>query len=179
MELITLDIGQCTITSVYKPPPQTFQPWDVSPPDDHRPKIVSGDFNSHSVSWGYRDSNPDGERVEAWAEANGLVLLHNPKLPSSFNSGRWKRGYNPDLIFVTEGISPQCVKTVCKPIPRTQHRPLMCRIQAVVQPVKVPYRRRFNFQKADWSELTNQLDKNLDGLLPRASEYDNFIKLTD
>jgi len=62
----------------------------------------------------------NGEKVEEWAEAELLSLIHNPKLPKSFNSGRWQKGSNPDLIFVSSNISQQSVKNVCNPIPNTQ-----------------------------------------------------------
>ena len=94
-EILTIEVGNCTITSVYKPP--TIDNYDT--------KIVLGDFNSHSTTWGYLENDQNGENVENWAEAEGLSLIHDPKLPLSFNSGRWKKSYNPDLIFVSDKIN--------------------------------------------------------------------------
>lgn len=85
--------------------------------------------------------------VEKWAEDNDLSLIHDPKLPCSFNSGRWRRGYNPDIIFVSKNIRPQALKNVNKPIPLSQHRPISCEVLARIRPLKVPFKRRFNFTR--------------------------------
>jgi len=50
------------------------------------------------------------DNVENWAEAEGLSLMHNSKRSLSFNSGRWKKSYNPDLTLVSEKINAQTVK---------------------------------------------------------------------
>ena len=39
--------------------------------------------------------------MEKWAEAQNLTLIHHAKLPKSFSSKRWKKGYNTDLAFVS------------------------------------------------------------------------------
>lgn len=50
--------------------------------------VIIGDFNSHSTSWGYEETNENGNLVEDWAEAHHLDLIHDAKLPPSFNSCR-------------------------------------------------------------------------------------------
>ena len=93
-----------------KPPPEPF----LLPPLGQRikPHIVIGDFNSHNTLWEYTTTDRDGEAVEQWADSNRLSLIHNAKLPKSVNSAIWKKGYNPDLIFVSSNISAMCEKSV-------------------------------------------------------------------
>jgi len=159
IEILTADLGKITITSVYKPPGADFIFTEPCNFRDNRTKIIISDFNSHSVNWGYNETNDDGEKVEEWAEANGLSLIFDAKLPASFNSGRWKRGYNPDNIFACENIATLCKKEVLTPIPKTQHRPIACEIRAIINPIIVLFQRRFNFKKANWSEFSKALDK--------------------
>jgi len=127
IEILTADLRKIMITSVYKPSRADLiftEPYNFR---DNRKKIIIGDFNSYSVNIGYNETNDDGEKVEKWAEANGLSLIIDAKLPASFNSGRWKRGYNPDNIFASETIAILCKKEVLIPIHKT--RPIVCKIK--------------------------------------------------
>jgi len=71
---------------------------------------------------------------QKWAEDNELSLIHDPKLPYSFNSGRWKRGYNPYILFGSKNIRQQAIKNVNKPIPHSQHRPISCEVRLESDP---------------------------------------------
>ena len=64
--------------------------------------------------------------------------IHDAKLPPSFNSCRWSRGYNPDLTFTSDLITCQCKKQVLEPIPHSQHRPITIAISAAVVTQKGP-----------------------------------------
>ncbi|KAJ8393712.1 hypothetical protein AAFF_G00057650 [Aldrovandia affinis] len=85
IEVLTTELRGVTITSVYKPPPIPMEMPEI--PSSGQPKIVIGDFNSHSTQWGYANNNADGDAVEMWAENSQLNLIHDAKQPKSFNSG--------------------------------------------------------------------------------------------
>ncbi|KAL4132721.1 hypothetical protein QTP88_009830 [Uroleucon formosanum] len=80
------------------------------------------------------ENNEDGEKVEDWAERENMSLIHDAKLPPSFNSGRCWKGYNPDNIFVSHNIRNMSIKLIIKAIPKTQYRPIQYQINAVIIP---------------------------------------------
>ncbi len=100
LEILQVDTEHLNITSVYKPPAIPFT-WPHTWHDTSKASLYIGDINSHSVTWGYNETNNDGEAVEAWAATKDLRLLHDAKDPTSFQSTRWRRGYNPDLVFIS------------------------------------------------------------------------------
>jgi hypothetical protein len=104
-----------------------------------------------------------------------MSLIHDAKLPPSFNSGRWRKGYNPDNIFVSHNIRNMSIKSIMKAIPKTQHRPIKCQINAVIIPRMVPFRRRFNFKKAKWAEVTKYMDTEIQMLQPTPANYCKFV----
>lgn len=176
IEILSVELNGCIVLSIYKPPGADFL---FSPPDNYNNQqvhFIVGDFNSHSNVWGYVEDDSNGEAVLTWADSNQLNLVHDNKLPPSFNSGRWKRGYNPDLIFVSENIAHQCRKTVLSPIPNTQHRPIGCQVFAAISPRITPFRRRYNFKKADWQKFADILDSEVSRITPSVSNYDEFVE---
>lgn len=61
-----------TVVNVYKPP----SAFDNSVlPQFEKPSIVSGDFNSHNLLWGYDDTNQDGLRLFDWMTREDYLLL--------------------------------------------------------------------------------------------------------
>ena len=174
VELITIVMPGVVVHSVYKPPNDPFE----LPALGHRnlPHIVIGDFNSHSTTWGYTNTDNEGEAVEQWADSCDFTLIHDAKLPKSFNSTRWKNGYNPDLIFASESIANMCKKSVMDPIPHTQHRPICVSVQPVVVPQPTPFRRRFNFRKEDWNGYSTELDNSIEDVEPIPSNYNRFVE---
>ena len=139
IEILTVNVGSITITSVYNPPTRQFQFDNPDSLDYNNTNVVIGDLNSHSTTWGYNNTDENGDL---------LSLIHDPKLPCSFNSSRWKRRYNPDLSFVSNNIASLSSKAVLEPTPHTQHRPIDILINAAVTSTPTPFRRRFNFKGA-------------------------------
>lgn len=116
--------------------------------------------------------------MEKLAEDNELSQIHDPKLPYSFNSGKWKREYNPDIIFVSKNIQ-QAIKSVKKPIPHSQHRPISCEVLARIRPLKVPFKRRFNFTKVNWPAFSRDLDSKLKLIPASHTQYYSFIEIVE
>ncbi|KAJ8399018.1 hypothetical protein AAFF_G00416850 [Aldrovandia affinis] len=139
IEVITTELRGVTITSVYKPPPIPMEMPEI--PSSGKPKIVIGDFNSHSTQWGYANNNADGDAVE---------------------------------IHKIAGLSK---KLVLEPLPRTQHRPISITINAAITPGTVPFRRRFNFGKANWPGFQEDLERKIAHLPADPKDYDKFTKL--
>ena len=61
-----------------------------------------------------------------------LIYIHDPKLPKSLNSARWKQGHNPGMWFVSTSISHQCGKPILEVMSKSQHRPIEIKIKAAV-----------------------------------------------
>ena len=177
METITLALPNVSVTSVYKPPLSPFTHTELPDRCKRKHHISIGDFNAHSTMWGYAANDSDGEAVESWLESNHLTLIHDAKLPKSFHSARWKRGYNPDLVCVSNGLSSRATKEVLDPIPHTQHRPITITIKSVLQATTVPFRRRFNLRKADWSSYQQEIEESIHSIQPHPNNYTMFTEL--
>ena len=175
VEFITVELPGVVVHSLYKPPPESF----LLPPLGQRikPHIVIGDFNSHSTLWGYTTTDSDEDAVEQLAGSNRLSLIHNAKLPKSFNSAIWKKGYNPDLILVSSNISDMCEKYVLDPIPHTQHRRICVTAHPVNVPQPTPFRRCFNLRNAKWDDFSTNFDEAIEEIEPIPENYDRFIGL--
>ena len=170
-----MELPGVVVHSVYKPPAEQF----LLPPLGNRnmTHIVIGNFNSHNTLWGYTSTDNDGEAVELWAESNNLSLIHNAKLPKSFNSTIWKKGYNPDLIFASSNISNMSEKYVLDPIPHTQHCPICVSVDPVIVAQPTTFKRRFNLKKADWEGFSVDLDSKIEEVDAILENYEWFVEM--
>lgn len=137
--------------------------------------MIIGNFNCHRKARGYRETSGTEDLLESWAKVKNMSLIHNQKQPVSFNSGRWERGYNTDLIFATKSVAGYCEKIFHDPTPHAQHRPIMLKCRPVIMPQNVPFKRRFNFKKAYWNKFVKELDEKIASFQPAPTGYDNFI----
>ncbi len=104
-------------------------------------------------------------------------MIHDDKLFPSFYSRRRKRGYNPDLIFISSRMSNLVQKNVLPPIPRTQHRLLLLIIRSAIEPTTVPFHRCFNFKKADWVKYKAIVEEEVKAIKPVPENYGDFINM--
>ena len=105
VDLIAVEMPGVVVYFMYKP---TNDPRVLPALDDRNlPHIIIGDFHRHSTTWRYATTEDDGKAV-----ISGKII-HNAKLQKSFNSTRWKKGYNPDLIFVSSCKHCKHVWEVC------------------------------------------------------------------
>ena len=122
IEWLCVDVDDYIIVNVYKPPPTRLRTLDL--PVFPHPCLYAGDFSCHHADWGYDDNNPDRECLAGWASINCLALLYNAKGASSFYSGRWNTGTNPDLAFASVGPNSSLPdRRVLEKFPRSQHPP--------------------------------------------------------
>ena len=176
MEILRVETSQMTISSVYKPPTKAFAwPQFVNP--DNRPMITIGDFNSHSNLWGYDQNDSNGDIVENWAASNDYTILHSPKEKPTFMSAHWKKGYNPDLAFVSSRYFSTFERTVEDPIPKSQHRPVTLSTKPAVKTMESNQIPRFNFRKAKWENFTKNIDNKMASIEADPKNYEAFQKL--
>ena len=115
------------------------------------PSLYAGDFNCRHVDWGCNTPNSDGNCLAEWAANNNLAVLYDPKGPSSFNSGRWGMGTNPDLAFTSvEPNSWAPDRRVLEKFPRSQHQPSLILVPLLLVPIPSAPVKRWNFLKANW-----------------------------
>ena len=131
------------------------------------------DFNSHNTIWGYDETNENGKAVENWMDIKNLELIHALKQPSSFNSQRHKRGYNPDLLFASQEIAPNFNKITLDAVSRSQHRPIALKISPLISPKNTYFKCRFNFGKANWKGFKAESDSVILRLKPKPENYDD------
>ena len=62
-------------------------------------------------------------------------------------------------------------------IPKTQHRPISISLKDVVTPRRVPFRRRYNLQKADWIAYASDIDAGIVNITPTPANYSDFVKI--
>lgn len=176
IEILQVGTVHFKITCVYKPPATPFR-WPQTLHLNDETNLVVGDFNSHSTTWGYSNTNRDGEAVEEWAASNDLSIVYDAKHPATFQSARWRRGYNPDLALISTRHYQNIEKSVGDPIPRTQHRPIVITIRPVIKPQITNLKPRFNFRKANWGGFASELEAKISNIPPTPDQYKAFQTL--
>jgi hypothetical protein len=151
-----MNVDNHQIVNLYKPPPSTATQRHL--PTATAPYvIICGDFNSRNTSWGYPNTNPNGNEIASWAERFDLHLLYNAKDHPTFYSGRHKKWSNPDLSFVSSNMTSNCDRTILDKFPRSGHCPIIVNTKIGIK-IKSLNKKRWNFRKANWTKFTSLTD---------------------
>ena len=137
----------------------------------------------------------DGDALTAWASANDLTLLYDPKEPASFHSQRWNSDTNPDLAFAHTVDTGIPTRRVLDKFPRSQsvkrfersngldtglyknyffflqHRPSLISLPCLAAPIACKPVKRWNFRKAIWETFKQMTDVATSQLPPPGTAY--------
>ena len=80
---------------------------------------IIGDFNNHSTSWGYDETNQRGDNVEDWQIENNLLLLNDQKDPPTFFSRRWLT----TSAFATDDLFKKTTRKVLNQLAGSDNKP--------------------------------------------------------
>ena len=122
--------------------------------------VLIGDFNAHSVQWGYKDRNAAGKEIEDILNSTFMELIYKTGDPHTYLHYNGTLS-SPDLLLVSSDISP-CTERFILNDPGSGHRPVIANIQLFKQR-KEPQiiRTSWNFKKANWKSFTELTDREL------------------
>lgn len=107
-----------------------------------------------------------------------MHLVFDAKDRKTFHSGRWNRGYNPDLCIVSKDKNHTALqdhRIVINNFLRSQHRLILINVGIQIPIVKTIQKPRWNFRKADWNNFKKSLDSNIRWIQPTVNNYDRFV----
>ena len=81
------------------------------------------------------------------------------------------------LSKVPAGNGVTSNKIVLNLVPQSQHRPIGIHVMGAITPNIVPFKRRFNYKKADWKGFTKELEQNVRRITPIALKYNTFADM--
>ncbi|XP_035207038.1 uncharacterized protein LOC118181912 [Stegodyphus dumicola] len=102
--LLELNNFTVAITSIYSSPTEDLSTAinfldHLSTALGNKHMLICGDFNAHSVAWGYGDTDPKGRLLEDYMASNNFILFNTPDSHPTFDRIHAK-GW-PDLTFTT------------------------------------------------------------------------------
>ncbi|GFO13263.1 LOW QUALITY PROTEIN: hypothetical protein PoB_003976800 [Plakobranchus ocellatus] len=130
--------SKLTICNYYAPPDKELRGGGGGGGDSikvpQEDSIIVGDFNSHSLKWGYEDLYTRGEEVEEWQVINNLQLLIDKDDEPTFYSRAWMTTFTQGLAFATSNILREANQQVLAPLITSDHKPIA--IAVTTQPAK-------------------------------------------
>ena len=166
---LTLPSGNLKLNNMYSPPEKSLELDSLNCEKENW--MIIGDFNSHSLSWGYPTIDDKGEDLEAWMVDKGLILINRPDDPTTYTSISWRTTSTPGLAIATDDIQKLCSRTICTQLGGSDHKPIILNIEKRCPPRAIKAEPIWNIKKANWDlfkklldvgkiTLTDELDKN-------------------
>nr|KAG5694728.1 hypothetical protein BaRGS_031544 [Batillaria attramentaria] len=146
---VLLQGEELLITNCYSPPTASLDLHTIQPASYNH--LIVGDFNGHSPSWGYDNSDYRGEEIEDWLIDNQLILINQPDDKPSYYSRAWKKTSTPDLAMATEDLQKQTTRVVSEQLGGSDHLPIILHIAD--KKASTDHHRKnasWNFKRADW-----------------------------
>ena len=91
--------------------------------------LITGDSNSHSPSWGYRELDKKGEDLVDWMQENSLVLINKPDDPPTYYSRSWRTTSTPDLSIAIDDLAKKTTREVRGQLGGSDHKPTIIHIE--------------------------------------------------
>ena len=132
-----------TVFNSYSTPDKQIQPHNIK--IEPQSRIITGDFNSHSPSWGYEQPNGKGE-VKNWITENRFILIKKPDDSDTHcRTRRTKR--TSDLAISTDDVQGIAEREVSSQLGGSDHRPVIISIKGQTQPHRNKLPASWNYDK--------------------------------
>nr|KAG5704568.1 hypothetical protein BaRGS_031832 [Batillaria attramentaria] len=146
---VLLQGEELLISNCYSPPTASLDLHTIQPASYNH--LIVGDFNGHSPSWGYDNSDYRGEEIEDWLIDNQLILINQPDDKPAYYSRAWKKTSTPDLAMATEDLQKQTTRVVSDQLGGSDHLPIILHIAD--KKASTDHHRKhasWDFKRADW-----------------------------
>ena len=116
-----------TVFNLYSPPDEQIQLHSIKV--ESQSWIITWDFNSHSLRWGYEQLSNKGWEVENWITENRLIVINKRDDPNTFYSRTGRTTSIPDLAIATDDTQAIAERELSSQLGGSDHRPVIISIK--------------------------------------------------
>ncbi|GFS16783.1 reverse transcriptase [Elysia marginata] len=130
--------------------------------------ILAGDFNGHSLLWGYKDHNKTGEALEYTSHTTNLIILQDRHSPPTLLHRAHNTFSSPDLTILSSDLHHKHNIQVLDDI-GSDTLPILTTLHQLCSR-KFERKTRCNFKKANWSRFKETTDNLLTAIKPTGDD---------